>query len=227
MSVRRGRVLSAEALTGAGAPAAASAPRARAGGPRVLARATLEAELAAARRLQAAEAEAEAIVRAARAAAAELAAELAQEAQQQAATAVAAQALALAAREQRADELQLERSLELAVLLAERLLGAALELRPSLVASLARQALGEVRGARRLRVVAHPQDLAALEVELASLAFPAEALELRADASRARGALRLETDAGVLDGELAPRLERLAARLREQLGAAVTGARRC
>lgn len=127
---------------------------------------------------------------------------------------VAAKAMLLAAHEARADERALDRSVELARLLAERLLGEALALDPTRIVALARRSLGDARGARRVRIVAHPEDLPALEAERTALGAGLEALELVGDAERRRGDLRLETEIGVLDAALAPQLDRLSKRLR-------------
>jgi flagellar biosynthesis/type III secretory pathway protein FliH len=134
------------------------------------------------------------------------------------AAAIAARALALAAHEAHADERQLDRSIELATVLAERLLGEALQLDPQRVLALARQALSEVRAARQITIVAHPEDAALLERSLDSLPVAARTARVRPDASRARGNLRLEMESGVLDAQLSPQLERLALKLRDSLG---------
>jgi flagellar assembly protein FliH len=111
----------------------------------------------------------------------------------------------------------LDRQVDLARLLAERLLGESLRVAPEQVVALARQALGEARGARRITVVAHPDDAQILEHSLPALGLDPSVARVRADASRARGNLRIETEIGVLDAELAPQLERLALKLRESL----------
>jgi flagellar biosynthesis/type III secretory pathway protein FliH len=129
------------------------------------------------------------------------------------AAALAARWLALEAREGASDALALERTTALARVLAERLLGAELALAPERVALLAQQALREARGARRARILAHPEDVAPITAALGNFGFEAGALEVRADLTRARGNLRLETELGVLDAELAPQLDRLLARL--------------
>jgi flagellar biosynthesis/type III secretory pathway protein FliH len=105
----------------------------------------------------------------------------------------------------------------LARLLAERLLGASLAVTPEQVVDLARQALAEARGARRLTIVAHPEDAKLLAGSLTSLGVAVETVRLVPDATRPRGSLRIETDIGVLDADLAPQLDRLALRLRETL----------
>jgi flagellar biosynthesis/type III secretory pathway protein FliH len=138
------------------------------------------------------------------------------EARAEAAARVAAHALALAEHEGRALERNLDRIVEVARVLAERLLGEALELEPKRVLSLARRALEEARGARRVTIVAHPEDARLIEEALSSLKAPGAAAVL-VDPARARGSLRLDTDVGVLDADLAPQLDRLLPKLRESL----------
>lgn len=152
----------------------------------------------------------------ARAEAAELAAAAAVQARRDAAASVAAHTLALAGREAAADDRALDRTLSLARLLAERLLGEALTLEPSRVVALAQTALAEARGARRVVIVAHPEDAAVLERVLEEGGLE-RVTRVVASPTRARGALRLESDIGVLDADLAPQLDRLTARLRESL----------
>jgi flagellar assembly protein FliH/type III secretion protein L len=138
------------------------------------------------------------------------------EARAEATARVAAHALALASREEQALERQLDRIVEVARVLAERLLGEALGLEPSRIAAIARRALEEARGARRITIVAHPDDAALIEQALRSV--QAETAEVQADPERARGSLRLDTDIGVLDADLAPQLDRLLPKVRESLG---------
>jgi flagellar biosynthesis/type III secretory pathway protein FliH len=59
--------------------------------------------------------------------------------------------------------------------------------------------------------------VAELGARLGELGFDPSAIALRADPARQRGQLRLETDVGVLDADLAPQLDRLVAKLRESL----------
>ncbi|MET0790923.1 MAG: FliH/SctL family protein [Polyangiaceae bacterium] len=139
------------------------------------------------------------------------------EARADAAAKIAARALTLRHHESRADERALDRSVELARLLAERLLGESLRVAPEQVLALAKQALSEARGARRISLLAHPEDAKILEQSLPALGLDPSSARVRADASRARGNLRIETEIGVLDAELAPQLERLALKLRESL----------
>jgi flagellar biosynthesis/type III secretory pathway protein FliH len=167
--------------------------------------------------LQVAEERATHIVNDAERASAELRLRVEAEARADAAAKVAARALALRHHEARADERGLDRSVELARLLAERLLGESLRVAPEQVIALAKQALSEARGARRIGLVAHPDDARILEQSLPALGLDPTTAHVRADANRARGNLRIETEIGVLDAELAPQLERLALKLRESL----------
>ena len=140
-----------------------------------------------------------------------------EEGRAEAAAQVASRALALADLEARADARQLDRSVDLARILAERLLGEQLAIDPGRVVALARQALAEAHGARSVTIVAHPEDVAVLERSLDALGLDPGTTRIQADGSRARGNLRLETDIGVLDAELGPQLERLALKLRQTL----------
>lgn len=126
---------------------------------------------------------------------------------------VSAQALALSRAEAALDERALGRSTELSRLLAERLLGEALELEPARVVSLARAALAEARGARSVTIVAHPDDISELERALRQGELE-RVTRLIPNAERGRGSLRLETEIGVLDAELSVQLDRLVAALR-------------
>ncbi|HMR05579.1 MAG TPA: FliH/SctL family protein [Polyangiaceae bacterium] len=136
----------------------------------------------------------------------------------EAAAALAARAIELKALETRADERALDRVVEVAVVLAERLLGESLAADAARVRSLARQALSEARGARSVKIHAHPADIAQLKGDTAGLGLDAGTLTFVEAPERARGHLLLETDIGVLDAELGPQLQRLGARIRGSLG---------
>ena len=184
---------------------------------RVVPKALVDASAEATRLLAKARVEAQTLVTAAERRAADLKLLAEAEARAEASAKLAAHALALATHEAKADERALERTVALARLLAERLLGASLAVAPEQVVALARQALAEARGARRLAIVAHPEDAQLLSQELPSLGVALETVRVVADGSRSRGSLRIETDIGVLDADLAPQLDRLALRLRETL----------
>jgi flagellar biosynthesis/type III secretory pathway protein FliH len=189
---------------------------ARAAGRVVQAR-VIEAEAEARRILDAADARARALVGAAERAASEVRLRAESEGRADGIASVAARAVALAHTEARAEERQLERTIELARVLAERLLGEALALSPERVTALARQALKEARGARQVKIVAHPADAAILEQSLDELGVEPACVSIGRDENRERGSLQMVTDIGILDAELAPQLARLAIKLREAL----------
>jgi len=120
---------------------------------------------------------------------------------------------ALRAQEAEQDARALDRTITLARLLAERLVGKALELAPGLVASLAKQVVTEARGARSIALFTHPEDVPLLARLMAQLDPDGRVHSVSPDPALGRGDLRLETDVGVLEARLAPSLERLAARL--------------
>jgi flagellar biosynthesis/type III secretory pathway protein FliH len=163
-----------------------------------------------------AEDEAKRLLEAAEQRATALASDLTARAKTEAATALAARELALAAREAHALERERDQIVALARLLAERLLGETLSLEPTRVVALARQTLAEARGARTLTLAAHPDDVPHLERALATQVLPPP-VTVFADASRRPGSVRLDTELGSLDAELAPQLDRLAQKLREAL----------
>lgn len=123
----------------------------------------------------------------------------------------------LRAREAEVDAAGLERTLALARLLAERLVGRAMDLEPAVVASLARQVLAEARGARRITLVAHPDQAGLLRGAMAGLDPEGRLHAVSEDPDMARGDLRLETELGVIEARLSLSLDRLAVRLGEAL----------
>jgi len=216
MTLGRGRVIKAEGLTAA-TPVRLEVEDKTLPRGQVVRREVLEAAERARALIASAELRAAELIREADRAAAELRLRAETEARADAAAKIAARALALRQHELRADERALDRSVELARLLAERLLGESLRVAPDQVVSLARQALAEARGARRITLVAHPEDAKLLEISLPVLGVDQATVLVRSDPTRSRGNLRLETEIGVLDAELAPQLERLSLKLRETL----------
>jgi flagellar biosynthesis/type III secretory pathway protein FliH len=216
MTLTKGRVLPAAALEGRAVPVKLGPSRALPRS-RVVAGDVVQAEQRAREILARAEQQAGALVEAARRESADVRLSAVAEGRAEGVARVAEKALALAVREAELDERHLDRTVELAQLLAERLLGEVLAIDPGRVTALARAALAEARGARRAVIVSHPDDAAELGPQLGELGFDAGAISLRSDPGRARGSLRIETEIGVLDGELAPQLARLGARLRERL----------
>jgi flagellar biosynthesis/type III secretory pathway protein FliH len=217
--IGRGRVISAVAaaaatkVAGSAAPTTAATPVRAA---RVVSRAIVDASDEATRIVSQASARAREILEKAERQAAEVKLRAETEARAEAVAKLASHALSLASHEAKADERALDRSIALARLLAERLLGAQLAVAPEQIALLAKQALSEARGARRVSIVAHPDDAKLLEGTLPTLGI-ADVVKVVASDARKRGSLRIETDIGVLDADLAPQLDRLALRLRETL----------
>jgi flagellar biosynthesis/type III secretory pathway protein FliH len=185
---------------------------------RVLRREILAAEGRARQLIAAAETRAAEIVQEGERAAASVRLSAEAEGRADAVAGVAARALALAQWEVNAVERQLDRIVQLARLLAERIVGRALELEPELVTGRAQELISAARGARRAVIVAHPDDCAVLERSLPLLGVGLESVSVMPSLARTRGSLRLETEVGVLDGDLALQLERLALKLRENLG---------
>jgi flagellar biosynthesis/type III secretory pathway protein FliH len=168
--------------------------------------------------VRAAQAEAEATLGRARTEAASAAAGALAEARQDADAELTARWVALRDEEQKRVEGGRETVIALGVALAERLLGASLQLDPGRIIEVARGVLAEARGARRARIDAHPVDAAVLREKLAAVpGLDVQTVEVRDDAALARGELRLHTDVGTIDARLAPRFERLAAALRDAI----------
>jgi flagellar biosynthesis/type III secretory pathway protein FliH len=127
---------------------------------------------------------------------------------------IAAAYLLLKRREDQMLETSLDRTTELAVALAERLVGGALALTPEIIAAMANAALSEAKGAKKARIEANPIDVDALRAHTASLG---ESIVIEPNAELARGSLVLHTDLGTIDARLTPQLERLARALRDAL----------
>jgi flagellar assembly protein FliH/type III secretion protein L len=206
MTLARARVLKADpevTQTTAGASRHGNVDR-RA---RRIAAELIEARTEAARILAEAKAQASAVR-------AEAASSAARSAREQEVAKLAAGFLALRHAEAQRLEADRDRIIELAVVLAERLLGDALRLDPSRIAELAAAALCEARGARRVRIDASPFDVAALTDALAAIGQDAD---IRPDDGLGRGSLVVHTDLGRIDGRLEPQLAVLASAVREAL----------
>lgn len=150
----------------------------------------------------------------AREVAAEARAHAAEEARAEEVARLAASFLVLRAEEAKSAEKNLDRVIELAVLLAERIVGEAIRVEPSRVAELAATAIQEARGAERIRIDASPDDVAALTEALGAIH---QVAEIKAEPALARGSLVVHTDLGRVDARLEPQLRRLAGALREAL----------
>lgn len=140
--------------------------------------------------------------------------EAAREAREAETARLAAAFLALEREAERRAERDLDRTVELATLLAERIVGEGLRVDPARIADMAANALAEARGARRVRIDACPEDVDALRQALAAVGHEAD---VQADRELARGSLVVHTDLGSIDARLRPQLARLAAALREAM----------
>ncbi len=114
------------------------------------------------------------------------------------------------------DERGLARSVEMARILAERLIGASIAADEATVAALAGQVLSEVRGARQVKLNAHPADVAVLEEHLGPTGV-LHGLTVVADATCSRGSFRIATDVGTMDAQIGERLDLLTVTLGETL----------
>jgi flagellar biosynthesis/type III secretory pathway protein FliH len=219
VALSHGRIVrrDTEAALGATAADPVVAPGPSRAQARRVAREAADGHVEAAAVLERATARAAALLADAQASVAKASAKAAQEAQENEAAKLAAAWLALRAREEQIAERDLDRAVSLAAALAERLVGASLEVAPATIALLAKQALTEARGARRAVIDAHPDDAAMLLRHVSELGFPVDAIEVRSNAALARGDLSLHTDLGILDAKLPARLEHLAAALRDAL----------
>ncbi len=184
---------------------------------RRLAKEAVDASELAGRLVEEARVKSAAILDRARVEAAGLAERATQEAREAEVARLAASFLVLRAEEERRAERDIERSVGLARVLAERLLGEALDADPTRVLALARQALLEARGAKRVSIEACPLDAETLRSHVEDIGFPEGALKIEVDPTLSRGSLRLQTNLGNLDAQLTPQLERLAAALRDAL----------
>lgn len=226
MTVERARVIKASASASAGVSVsvgagAGAAPRAK-GTPardeslaRRLPRVVVDAHAEAERIVADAHAYAEQITTEASAKLAASAESAMREAREREIARVAAEVLVARSTEEQRAEREIDRTIELAVLLAERLIGVAIAVEPARVGALAVDALSETRGARQVRVEACPEDVAALNEVLASLGEGVATVE--ASSELARGSLIVHTELGRVDARLAPQLSRLAEALRELL----------
>jgi flagellar biosynthesis/type III secretory pathway protein FliH len=137
------------------------------------------------------------------------------DAEQRAAGIFAARYIQVREREERAQALDLDRTLALAVLLAERLVGEAIVIDPERLRVLAESAIGTARGARSGRIEANPHDLAYLETLMPPAVLGTFKLEPNLELGR--GSLILHTDVGQLDARVSVQLSHLAETLRAAL----------
>jgi flagellar biosynthesis/type III secretory pathway protein FliH len=179
--------------------------------PKTLAEAHEEAQAIRARATD----EAEALVEAARAEAQAMRERLATEVRESETAKLAATYLAMRAEDEARAEREIDRTVALAVLLAERIVGEAVAADPGRLRGLAEDALREARGARKVSLDAHPSDAEALRRVLGELG--ADAFTVRENPELSRGSLTVYTELGTIDARLRPQLERLAGAIRSSL----------
>lgn len=185
--------------------------------PRIIARPIAEAKAEARALLEKARDEAQQIISRAEAAANDLILQQHARARADALCLVVAEALELRKRQAELEKSVLDRSVDFATLLAERLLGEELSLAPERVRALARQALTEAAGARHAIIVAHPRDAGELRSGLVNLGSLLDSIGIEDDPNLARGHIRVETELGVIEADVRGQLERLATQLRKLL----------
>jgi flagellar biosynthesis/type III secretory pathway protein FliH len=116
-----------------------------------------------------------------------------------------------------ADERALDNVVALSRLLAERLIGRALELTPETIVALAHGVLGEARSARRVHIFVSPAQVPTLEGATAAFDPEGRVHTITGDASLGAGDIRLETELGTVEARVDNELDRLALRLRDAL----------
>jgi len=112
---------------------------------------------------------------------------------------------------------QAERSsIELAFMLAQKILGIELEMKPEAVGAVARMALEQVLDCNQIEMKVNPEDftyLKSMQQDLQSLLSSQAQLEIRADKALGRGSCVIETERGLLDARITSQLETLRASL--------------
>ncbi|HTM44637.1 MAG TPA: FliH/SctL family protein, partial [Polyangiaceae bacterium] len=128
---------------------------------------------------------------------------------------LSAQQIALAERQRRQNANQLDRSVEIAKLLAELLIQESLKLDEQLVGRLAAAALQRLTTRSALRLSINPEDQSAVAARLQELDI--QAVALIPTPTLGRGEFRIESDLGSVESRIDGGLERLAQRLRSLL----------
>lgn len=185
--------------------------------PRVIPRPLAEARAEARALLTKAREEAQQILTRAEAAANDLILQQQARARADALCLVVGEALELRKRQAELSRNVLDRCVDFATILAERVLGEELALSPERVRALARQVIEEAAGARHAIIVAHPRDATELRAGLGSLGSMLDSIGIEDDAMLSRGHIRVETELGVIEADLRGQLDRLATQLRKLL----------
>jgi flagellar biosynthesis/type III secretory pathway protein FliH len=125
--------------------------------------------------------------------------------------------MAASARAADSDAQALDRIVALSRLLAERLIGRALDLAPETVAALAERVLSEARNARRVHLFVSPAEVPILKGATAAFDPEGRVHAITGDPSLTAGDIRIETELGTVEARVGDELDRLALRLREAL----------
>jgi len=140
-----------------------------------------------------------------------------QEGIEQGSTKLANAWLQLKSQQANTDSDSIDRSIAIARLLAERLIGKAIEIDPTIVVDLAKQAMTHLWRSNTITVQAHPNDIPPLQLHFDSLKLPTQQIQITPDPSRSRGCIKFTTDFGELDASLGPQLDILAEVTRQEL----------
>lgn len=113
-----------------------------------------------------------------------------------------------------------EQMIGLAAQMAKKILEEELALHPERIRLVARKVLRRASWAERVRIRAHPEDVAELEearADLMAVVAQIKELSVVADPEVPRGGCVLETDAGEVDARLGPQIEAMRKALEEEL----------
>lgn len=131
---------------------------------------------------------------------------------------LASKFIALGTLRERELERSRERVLQLACLLAERILREELSSRPEQLVRFAENCIAQTRGSSSVVIHANPEDIDVLQAPLEVLAGEiAVGIRLHSDPQLPRGDLHIESDVGSLDARLGTQLANLAEIIRESL----------
>ena len=212
MNLPRARILRGAA--GTPIEAAGSEPGAQRGSTRAVRREVIDGAAEAARLLDVAREQAREIVEGARAEAAEQLARAVQRAREQAQAQASAALTAVRVREARADEAASERIIQIARLLAERVLHAQLRMAPEMLAAMAREAVAQFWQPQSVTVRACSVDVEVLRAHADELGVPPSALQFVSDDACSPGSIKVVTEQGALDTDVSMQLDRLVEALR-------------
>lgn len=207
MTLPQGRILHDDASLPIEIAASASRPRFPDG--RIALEPVVEASLQAERLLAEAQRKASAMIDQARGEQEQARAQARQQGLNDATAQLASAWLELRAREADADLKAQARSVALARMLAERLLGEALRLEPATVVNLAREAMRTMWRADRVTLEVHPDDVSVLEANLAKLPMEPELIQVVAAPDRLPGSVRIVSTLGVIEASMKAQLDRL------------------